>query len=83
MMYFRELAFPLLYITEYVIQISVYIDFFHDIIFSYSLTATQTLTFGHIKWTPDVTFTDSFRDIVFGCYFRQRMGKKTATQNVE
>ena len=51
-------------------------DVFHDIIFSYYLTATQTLTFGNIKWTPDVAFTVSFIDIVFGRYFRQGMQEK-------
>ena len=49
--------------------------FFHGIIFSYSSTATRTLTFGYIKCTPDVAFTVSFLDIVFGQYFRQEMGK--------
>ena len=44
---------------------------FHDIIFSYSLTATQTLTFGHIKWTAYVALTDIFLDILFSRYFRQ------------
>ena len=58
-------------------------DVFHDMLFSYSLTATWTLNFGCIKWTPDVAFTGSFIDIVFGQYFRQGMGKKTATKNVE
>ena len=53
-----------------------YIDIFHDIVFSYSLTATRTLTFGYIKWNPDVAFTGSFFDIVFGQYFRQGLGKK-------
>ena len=53
----------------------VYIDVFHDIIFYYSLTVTQTLTFGHIKWTLDDTLTCSFLDIVFGQYFRQGLGK--------
>ena len=55
--------------------IKVYIDVFHDIIFSYSLTANQTLTFGYIKWIPDVFFTVSFLDIVLGQYFRQEMVK--------
>ena len=57
--------------------------FFHDIIFSYYLTATRTLNFGYIKWTPDVAFTGSLLDIVFGQYFRQEMGKKTTTKTVE
>ena len=66
------------------IHIRVYIEvFLHDIIFSYSLTATQTLSFGYIKWTPYVAFTDSFLYIVFGQYARQGMGKKTATKNAE
>ena len=56
---------------------------FHDILFFYSLTATQTLTFGYIKFSPYFTFTVSFLDIVFGMYFRQGMGKKTATKNAE
>ena len=49
--------------------------FFHDIIFSYYLTATQTLTFDNIKWTPDVAFAGNFLGIVFGQYFRPEMGK--------
>ena len=48
--------------------------FFHDII--YYLTATQTLTFGHIKYTPDVALAGSFLYIAFGQYFRRRMGEK-------
>ena len=51
--------------------------------FPYSLTATQTPTFGYIKWTPDVAVTNSFCDIVFGRYARQGMGKKTTTKNME
>ena len=50
--------------------------YFHDIIFPFSLTATRALTFGYIKWTPDIAFTDSFLDIVFGQYLRKEMGKK-------
>ena len=61
----------------------VYIDVFHDIIFSYSLGLTQTLTFGHIKLTPDVSLAGSFLDIVFDKYVRKGMGKKTATKNTE
>ena len=67
---------PLLYIPEYIFGVRVYIDVFHDIIFSYCLTANVTLTFGYIKWTPDVAFTGSFLDIVFGHYLRKEMGKK-------
>ena len=48
---------------------------FYDIIFSYYLTANQTLTFGYIKWTPDDIFTGNFLDIVSVQYFRQEMGK--------
>ena len=55
--------------------------FFHDIIFSYYLTAIQTLTFRYINWTPDVAFTGSFLNIVFGRNFWRGMGKKTATKN--
>ena len=57
--------------------------FFRDIIFSYYSTATLTLTFGYIKWTPDIAFTGGLLDIMFGWYFRQEMGKKTATKNAE
>ena len=59
--------------------------FFHDILFSYPLTATQTLTFGYITWTPDVAFTGSFLDIVFGVWsvFQAINGQKPATKNVE
>ena len=63
--------------------VRVYIDVFHDIIFSYSLTDTRTLTFGYIKWTPDVAFTGSFLDIVFDQCFRQKNGPKIATKNSE
>ena len=49
--------------------------FLNDIIFFNSITTTWTLTFGYIKWNPDVAFTGSFPDIVFGQYFRQEMGK--------
>ena len=52
----------------------------HDTILRYSLTITQTLTFGCIKWTSDVAFTGSFLDIVFVRYFRQMMGKKICHQ---
>ena len=69
-MYYSELESPLLRIHDF-FGVRVYIDVFHDITFYYYLTATQTLTFGYIKWTPDVAFTDSFFDIVFGQYFRQ------------
>ena len=58
------------------IRVAVYIDIFNDIIFSYYLTATQTLIFGCIKWTPDDAFTGSFLDIVFGQYVRLGMRKK-------
>ena len=54
----------------------VYIDVFNDIIFYDYLTTTQTLTFGHIKWTPYVALTGSFLDMIFHRYFRQGMGKK-------
>ena len=73
--YCRKLASPPLYIPEYIFWVRVYIDVFHKIIFSYYLTANRTLTFGYIKWTLDVDFTGSFLDIVFGQYFRQKMGK--------
>ena len=56
--------------------------FFHDILFSYYLNLIRNLTFACIKWTPDVAFTGSFFDIVLDRYFRQEMGKKTATKNV-
>ena len=52
-------------------------------IFSSSLTDTQTLTFGCIKWAPDVAFTGSFLAILLGQYVRQGIGKKTATKNTE
>ena len=45
--------------------------------------ATKNLTFGYIKWTPDVAFAVSFLDIMFGQYARQGMGKNTATKNAE
>ena len=80
--YYSNLASPLLYIPEYYFGVRVYIDV-HDIIFSDSSTATQTLTFGYIKWTPDVAFSGSYLDIVFGKYFRQEMVKKNATINAE
>ena len=48
--------------------------------FSYPLTATQTLTFGYIKWTTDVAFIAIFLDIVFGHFFRRGMGKTIATK---
>ena len=54
----------------------VYIDvFFMKTYFCYYLTATQTPTFGYIKWTPDVSLTGSFIDIVFGQVFRRGMKK--------
>ena len=53
----------------------VYIDVFHDMIFSYYLTTTRNLTFGYIKWTPDFAFTGGFLGIVVGQYFRQEMVK--------
>ena len=66
------------------IRIRFYIEIFlHDIIFYYSLAATQTLNFGYINWTPDFPFTVSFIDIIFGQYVRQGMGKKYAIKNVE
>ena len=74
-MYCINLASPLIYNNEYIIGVRVYIEIFLDIIFSYSLTSIQTLTFGCIKWTPYVAFTDSFLDIVFGHYFRQEIKK--------
>ena len=48
-----------------------------------SLNATHTITFGCIKWTPDVEFTDNFLGIVFGKYVRRSMGEKLSpkTQN--
>ena len=69
-MYCSELALLLLYIPEYFL-VRVYIDVFHDIIFSYALTTTWTLTFGYIKCISYVAFNDSFLNIVFGQYFRQ------------
>ena len=51
--------------------------------FSNYLTATRTLTSGYIKWNPDVAFTFSFLDIVFGQYVRWGMGENTDTKNVE
>ena len=50
--------------------------FFYDIKCSYSVTLTQTLTFGYVKGIPDVAFTGSFLDIVFGQYLRQEIEKK-------
>ena len=61
----------------------VYIDILQNIIFYYSLTTTQTLTFGYIKWTPDSAFTGSFIDIVFGQYARKGIGKNITTKNAE
>ena len=52
------------------IRITVLLLFLHDIIFYHSLMYTQTLTPGYIKFTPDVAFTGSFLDIVFGQYVR-------------
>ena len=69
-MYCSELALPLLYIPEYNFLGQVLY-----IIFAYYLTTTRTLTFGYIKWNPDVAFTGSILDILFGQYFRQEMGK--------
>ena len=57
--------------------------FLIDIIFYYSLTAIQTITVLYIKWIPYVSFTGGFLDIVIGRYFRQGMGKKTATEKAE
>ena len=57
--------------------------FSHDIIFYYHLTATQTLTFGYIKWNLYVAFNDSFLDIMFGQYVRRGMGKISTTKNTE
>ena len=51
--------------------------------FSNYLTATCTLTSGYIKWYPDVAFTFSFLDIVFGKYVRWGMGENADTKNVE
>ena len=73
-MYCSKLELPSLCIHDF-FGVGVYVDVFHDIIFYYPLTATGTLTF-KIKWTPDVAFTGSFLDIVFGQYFRQEMGKE-------
>ena len=56
---------------------------FHDTIFSYYLNATQILNFRYIKWTPDVSFTVSFLDIVFGQYFSQGVSEKNYTKNME
>ena len=47
----------------------------------YSLTATQTLTFEYVKYTPDFSFTGSFLDIVSGQYIRLGMGEKNSTKN--
>ena len=44
------------------------------------MTAPKNLTFGLIKWTPEVALAGSFLDIVFGQYFRQGMGKKLITK---
>ena len=56
-------------------QIRVYVDaFFMTLYFSCYVTATQTLTFGYAKCTPDVA-TGSYLDIVFGQYVRQGMGE--------
>ena len=65
------------------IQVRVYIETFCGIIFSYSFTAIQTLTFGYIKWAPYVALTINFLDTVSGQYFRQDMGKNLIlnTQN--
>ena len=57
--------------------------FFMKFPFSFYLTATQTLTFGYIKWTLDVAFTGSLFDILFGPYVSHENGKKTATKDLE
>ena len=62
-------------------QIRVYIDAFHDIIFSYSLIGTQTLIFGHIRQTPDVASTVIYRGIVFREAFKQGRDKTVFTKN--
>ena len=82
-MYCSELALPLLYISEYILGLGFMYMLFHDVIFFYSLTATQNLTFVYIKWTPYVAFTGSFLDIVWNtdqaqykgnCQIRQHKG---------
>ena len=75
-MYCSKLASPLLYIPEKFIQIRVYLDVFRDIILSYYLTTTRTLTFSNIKYTPDFALASSFFYIVFGQDSGQGMGKK-------
>ena len=80
-MYCSELALPLLYIPEYNFRVRVYIDVFHDIIISYSLTAIQTLTFVHIILNPYDAFTGRLPNIVFRQYFRQGTGKINAIKN--
>ena len=55
--------------------------FLMTIYFSYSLTTTQTPTFGHIKWTLDVAFTGSFLHIVSVQHARQGMGEKIPPKN--
>ena len=81
--YCSELTFPLLYISVLIIPDRVYINVFHDIIYFYSLTTTQTSTFRYIKWPPHVALTGSFLDVVFGQYVRGGMGVKTVTKNSE
>ena len=61
-------------------HIRVYIDVFNGIIFSYYLTDTQILTFGHIKWTPDVAPNVSFLGIVLGQSFNQGKAKQLRTE---
>ena len=86
-MYCSDLAPPLLYIPVQIIRVRVYIDIFMTLYISYYLTvtqtATQTLTFGYIKWTPDVDSTGSFLDIMFDQYARRGMRKKTSTKTIE
>ena len=65
-----------------IIVVQVYMDIFNDIIFSQYLTTKQTLTFGYIKWTPDVAFTGSFPDIMFGQYFKRGKGQKNCHQKL-
>ena len=82
--YCSELVSSLINITEWLIQIRVYIDaFFMTLYFYSSSTATRTLTFRYMKWTPDVNLTGSLLDIVVGQYVRQGMCLRTATKNAE
>ena len=57
-------------------HIRVYIDVFHDLIFSYYLTDTQTLTFGNIKWTPDVAPTVRFLNVVLPQSYKEGRSKQ-------